>query len=191
MVHLLAGLGNPGEKYVRHRHNIGFMLVDAVAERYGFPSFSAKHHGLISKGRVGEHPLLLLKPATYMNKSGISVAEVVRYYNIPLEHLWVAHDDLDLETGIVRTRRGGGHGGHNGLRDIDRHLGKDYGRIRFGIGHPGSKEQVHHHVLSDFSRAEWERQAPVIEAVSEYLHYLLEGNPEKLTNQLAISLKKG
>src|SRR5262249_46382314 len=151
---VIAGLGNPGARYARNRHNIGFMAVDAIAERGRFGPFRARHQGLMADGLIDETRVILLKPQTYMNDSGRSVGEALRYMKLDLAALVVIHDELDLAPGKVRVKVGGGDAGHNGLRSITAHLGPDYRRVRIGIGHPGDKALVQPYVLSDFAKSE-------------------------------------
>lgn len=151
---LVVGLGNPGSGYAANRHNIGFMAADELVRRYSFGPWRKKFQGQISEGELNGQKVLVLKPETFMNLSGQSVGEVLRFYKIPVEDVIVLHDELDLPPGKLRVKRGGGHGGHNGLRSIDAHCGKEYRRVRLGIGHPGEKSRVHGHVLGDFSKAE-------------------------------------
>ena len=133
---LFAGLGNPGRNYTMNRHNVGFMVVDLIARSYDFPTWQKKATSLQTTGQIDGSKIILLKPQSYMNKSGLPVSEVARFHKIPADHIFVFHDELDLAAGRVRVKQGGGHGGHNGLRDIDRHLGQNYWRIRIGIGRP-------------------------------------------------------
>ena len=133
---LLAGLGNPGYNYAMNRHNVGFMAVDLIAVSYGFPAWKKKTTYIQTTGQIDRNKTILLKPQSYMNKSGPPVAEIARFHKIPVDHIFVFHDEIDLAAGRVRVKQGGGHGGHNGLRDIDQHLGQDYWRIRIGIGRP-------------------------------------------------------
>ena len=152
---LFAGLGNPGQNYAMNRHNVGFMAVDLLAERYGFPAWQKKSTALQSAGRIGTDKIILVKPQSYMNKSGLPVAEVARFHKIPPDKIFVFHDELDLAAGRVRVKQGGGHGGHNGLRDIDRHLGQNYWRVRIGIGRPENPAMdVKAWVLADFAKSE-------------------------------------
>ena len=151
---LLVGLGNPGPKYEKNRHNIGFRAVDEIVRRYSFSPFKAKFQGLIADGTLESAKGLVLKPATFMNESGRSVGEAMRFYKLVPGDVIVLHDELDLALGKVRARAGGGLAGHNGLRSIAQHIGPDFQRIRIGIGHPGDKARVHGHVLSDFSKSE-------------------------------------
>jgi PTH1 family peptidyl-tRNA hydrolase len=139
---LFVGLGNPGAKYAHNRHNIGFMALDRIAEDHQFTPWRSKFQGQICDGTLAGHKVLLLKPTTFMNLSGQSVGEAVRFHKVPLDQVTVFHDELDLAPGKLRLKQGGGHAGHNGLRSIHAHLGADYGRVRLGIGHPGHKDAV-------------------------------------------------
>ena len=149
---LFAGLGNPGARHASNRHNVGFMAADAIHRRHSFSPWSKKFHAEIAEGRLGDEKILLIKPQTFMNLSGQAVGEALRFYKIDLGDLVVFYDELDLAPGKVRVKTGGGAGGHNGIRSIDGHCGQDYRRVRIGIGHPGIKEMVSPHVLSDFSQ---------------------------------------
>ncbi len=149
-VQLLVGLGNPGGKYAATRHNAGYWFVDAVASRFS-ASFkkNARFFGELAEVSAGGRSLRLLKPTTYMNDSGRSVAAAVRFYRLPVEDVLIAHDEIDLPPGVVRLKRGGGHGGHNGLRDVIPALGSaDFARLRIGVGHPGHKDMVTSYVLN-------------------------------------------
>ena len=149
---LFVGLGNPGTKYQHNRHNIGFMMLDRLAADYSFESWKSKSGALVANGRIGMTKIIAAKPQSFMNKSGLPVAELSRFYKITPDDIFVFHDEIDLGEGRLRVKQGGGHGGHNGLRDIDRHMGKDYWRVRIGVGRPHTKEDVHKWVLNDFSR---------------------------------------
>ncbi|RME17075.1 MAG: aminoacyl-tRNA hydrolase, partial [Alphaproteobacteria bacterium] len=151
---LFVGLGNPGAKYARNRHNIGFMALDRIAEDHGFGPWRAKFQGLVSEGRLGGEKVVLLKPQTYMNLSGQAVGEAMRFFKLAPADVIVFHDELDLAPGKVRLKLGGGHAGHNGLRSIHAHIGEAYGRVRLGIGHPGHKDRVTAWVLADFPKAD-------------------------------------
>ena len=155
-MHLIVGLGNPGDKYRNNRHNIGFLAVDAIARRHGFPGFREKFQGLISEGTIDGEKVLILKPQTFMNSSGDSVQKVANFYKLGPADITVIYDELDLAPGKSRIKVGGGNGGHNGLRSIDPQIGTDYRRIRLGIGHPGHKDAVMPCVLGDFSKADAE-----------------------------------
>ena len=133
---LFVGLGNPESKYAKNRHNVGFMAIDSLAAAYGFGDFREKYHGLLAEGQIGHEKVLLLKPQTFMNKSGVSVSEAVNFFKLDGSQIVVFYDELDLPPGKLRMRRGGGFAGHNGLRSINAHMGADFRRARFGIGHP-------------------------------------------------------
>lgn len=179
---LIAGLGNPGGGYAGNRHNVGFMLADALARRYGFPAFSSKHQSQLAQGEIAGEKIFLCKPQTFMNLSGGAVAAVAKFHKIPPEQVLVLHDELDLPLGKVRIKQGGGHGGHNGLRDIDRHLGQNYWRMRIGIGHPGHKDVVHSYVLSDFGKQENTTLEPLLAALSDQLPlFFLQGHEAYMT----------
>ncbi len=173
---LLVGLGNPGASYARNRHNVGFMAVDEIVRRHSFSPFRSKFHGEISEGNIGGHKVLVLKPTTYMNESGRAVQAVMTFYKITPADVIVLHDELDLAGGKVRVKRGGGHAGHNGLRSIHAHIGEGYGRLRLGIGHPGSKERVVGHVLKDFSKEEEIWLEKLIDSVATHVGELVDGD---------------
>lgn len=181
----IVGLGNPGPSYARHRHNIGFMAIDALAEHFRADSFSAKFHGQVSRARIGGEDCLLLKPETFMNLSGKSVQAACAFYKILPENLVVLHDELDLPLGKLRIKKGGGHNGHNGLRDIDRVLGVEYWRIRLGIEHPGDKERVHGHVLSDFSADERPLADDFLTKLTQHFDLFFTHSPEALMSKMA------
>ena len=151
---LIVGLGNPGSGYAYHRHNIGFRLLEALRTDVSFPGWSVKFQGLTTTGMLGRTKLILLQPQTFMNLSGTSVQGAAQFYKVPPENILVIHDDIDLAPGKIRFKQGGGHGGHNGLRSIDSHLGKNYWRLRIGVGHPGHSDQVAGYVLHDFPKEE-------------------------------------
>lgn len=186
---LLVGLGNPEQKYAKNRHNIGFMAVDDIADRHGFSPFKSQFQGLVSTGSIGGAKVLVLKPQTYMNCSGRSVGECAKFYKIPPEDIMVFHDELDLPLGKIRLKQAGGHGGHNGLRDIDPVIGKNYHRIRLGIGHPGDKDRVSPYVLSDFAKSEQPLVDDMIRAVSRHLPLLISGDGANYANQIALDLQ--
>ncbi|MCA8906435.1 MAG: aminoacyl-tRNA hydrolase [Rhodospirillaceae bacterium] len=183
---MLVGLGNPGLGYARNRHNIGFMAVDAVAARYGFPAFRRKFDGEIADGSVGGQRVRLLKPQTYMNESGRSVGAAVRFHKVPTDRVFVLHDELDLAPGKVRVKKGGGAGGHNGIRSIDDHIGPEFWRVRLGIGHPGDRARVHGYVLQDFAAAERDWLEALLEAVAEATPLLIGGAPDKFMSRVAL-----
>ena len=160
---LFVGLGNPGREHAAQRHNIGFMVIDAIAARHRAPPFRSRFQGLVSELPLGDDRIVLLKPETYMNESGRSVGEAARFYKLALRDIVVFHDELDIAPGAVRVKTGGGNAGHNGLRSITALLGNDYRRVRLGIGHPGIKELVLGHVLGNFAKSE----APWVHALCD------------------------
>jgi peptidyl-tRNA hydrolase, PTH1 family len=186
---VIAGLGNPGARHARNRHNVGFMAVDAIAERGRFGPFRARYQGLAADGLVGDNRVMLLKPQTYMNESGRSVGAALRYAKLDLSALVVIHDELDLAPGKVRVKVGGGDAGHNGLRSITAHLGPDYKRVRIGIGHPGDKALVHHYVLSDFARSEAGWVEAVCRAVAEAAPLLTAGHDTSFQNKTHLAIE--
>ena len=182
---LFAGLGNPGSRYARNRHNIGFMAADAIARRHGFGPWRRGFEAEVAEGRIGGEKILCLKPQTFMNESGRAVGAALRFYKLESEALFVFYDELDLTPGKLRVKRGGGHGGHNGLRSIDAHVGKDYWRVRLGIGHPGDKERVTGYVLQDFAMAEVAERDKLIGAVAAEVHRLVEDDASGFMSRVA------
>lgn len=193
-MYLLVGLGNPGAEYERNRHNVGFMCLDEIRQSYGFPSEKAKFSGLLAEGQIDRQKTYLFKPLAYMNRSGRPVAETARFFKVPPEHIIVFHDDLDLAPGKIRVKQGGGHGGHNGLRDLDAHLGPHYWRVRIGIGRPLHKEAVSSYVLSNFSKEDHKWLDHLLPLIADEAHLLFAGSPEeyaaKISNQLAVGSKQ-
>lgn len=185
---LLVGLGNPGGQYEGNRHNIGFMALDAIARAHGITQFRTKHGGLLAEGNIGGEKVILLKPQTFMNRSGDSVQQVAQFYKIAPADIIVLYDELDLAPGKVRVKVGGGNGGHNGLRSIDPQIGLDYKRVRLGIGHPG-KEFVTHHVLGDFAKADQAWLDPLLDAVGKHADMLVKGDDNGFMNKLALATK--
>lgn len=193
---LWVGLGNPGAQYALNRHNVGFMAADTLAEVHGFAPPARKFQGWLSEGRVGGEKLLLLKPATFMNESGRSVGEALRFYKLGIEALTVFHDDLDLAPMKVKVRTGGGLAGHNGLRSIDQHLGPDpstglrgaFRRVRLGIGHPGHKDRVTGHVLGNYAKAELDGLSDMLGAVAGEAAWLAAGDDGRFMNDVALRL---
>lgn len=186
---LIAGLGNPGASYAGHRHNVGFVIADALADHYRFPAYSSKYQAHCAQGAIGDTKALLCKPQAFMNLSGQSVGEAARFFKIEPPKVLVLHDELDLPLGKVRIKQGGGHGGHNGLRDIDRHIGQDYWRMRIGIGHPGHKDAVHGYVLSDFSKAEREVVEILAKAICTHLPLMFGQGTEALMSKIALAMQ--
>ncbi len=185
---LVVGLGNPGPKYQANRHNIGFMAVDAIARRHGFGPFRSRFQGEIAEGALGGGRVLVLKPMTFMNESGRSVAAAARFFKIPVEKIVVFHDELDLAAGKIRVKDGGGHAGHNGLRSLHAHLGPGYRRVRLGIGHPGDKDRVIDHVLEDFAKADALWLDPLLTAIADTFPELANGNAATFMSKVALAL---
>jgi len=181
-----VGLGNPGPQYATHRHNVGFMAIDAIAAVHAFGPVRKQFRGWTQEGRVGDARLLLLKPATFMNDSGVAVAEALRFFKLPLDALTVFHDELDLPPFKVKVKRGGGTAGHNGLRSTDRHLGADFRRVRLGIGHPGHKDRVTGHVLGSFAKAELDPLTDMLGAVAAEAAWLASGDDVRFMNDVAL-----
>lgn len=181
---LIAGLGNPGPKYAAHRHNIGFMAVDRIAQHWSFGPWRSRFQGLASEGQIalpggGQQRVLLLKPQTFMNQSGQSVAEAARFLRIEAAEIVVFHDELDLAPGRLRMKSGGGHAGHNGLRSIMASaVREDFRRARMGIGHPGHRDLVHGYVLSDFGKADAEWVSAMTDACARAADLLAAGQDE-------------
>lgn len=176
-MYILAGLGNPGSQYSLNRHNIGFMAVDLIADQYNFPPFKAKFNAQVSEGKLGNHRVILCKPMTFMNLSGQPIAELSRFYKIPLENIYVLHDDLALLPGQLKVKKGGGTGGHNGLKSIDSSLGQDYWRLRLGIGHPGFKDAVSTYVLGNFKPSDEEWLTDLLSAVASEVDTIFDEQP--------------
>jgi peptidyl-tRNA hydrolase, PTH1 family len=187
---LIVGLGNPGSKYAGNRHNIGFMAVDEIQRRHaGFQPWRSRFQGQISEGRLGSQKVLLLKPSTYMNESGRSVGEAMRFYKIEPEDIVVLYDELDLPPAKFRMKNGGGHGGHNGLRSLTAHIGADYRRLRLGIGHPGDKKLVSNYVLGDFAKADADWLEPLLDEIARHADLLAEGKDSQFANKLTLALE--
>jgi len=184
---LFVGLGNPGAKYAMNRHNIGFMAVDRIAADHGFAPWRSKFQGLVTEGRLGDEKVLLLKPETFMNRSGQSVGEAMRFYKLAPRDVTVFHDELDLAPAKCRVKQGGGHAGHNGLRSIHGHIGEDYQRVRLGIGHPGHKDRVAGYVLSDFAKADQGWLDDLVRGISDGAAALADGDTGRFMN--AVSLR--
>jgi PTH1 family peptidyl-tRNA hydrolase len=182
---IFAGLGNPGGKYQDNRHNVGFMAVDAIHRKLPFGPWSKKFKSEISEGEIDGEKVLLMKPQTFMNLSGEAVGEAMRFYKLTPADITVFHDELDLPAGKVRVKTGGGHGGHNGLKSIDAHCGRDYRRVRLGIGHPGVKELVHGHVLGDFAKADLVWLEPLLDDIALNAALLFKGDGSQFMNKLS------
>jgi PTH1 family peptidyl-tRNA hydrolase len=185
---LLVGLGNPGSRHERNRHNIGFMAVDAIVRRHSFPPWRDRFKGEVTEGTIAGQRVLVLKPMTYMNASGEAVLAAASFYKVRPSEIAVLHDELDLAPGKLRVKRGGGAAGHNGLRSIDACLGNDFWRVRLGIGHPGIKELVHPYVLQNFTAEEVKWVVPLCEAVAEAAPLLVSDDANGFMNKVAVIL---
>ena len=183
---LWVGLGNPGPQYAMHRHNVGFMALDVMAEMYGFGPVQKKFQGWVQEGRIGSEKIILLKPATFMNESGRSVGEAMRFYKLDMAALTVFHDELDLAPFKVKVKTGGGTAGHNGLRSIDQHLGPDFRRVRIGIGHPGHKDRVTGYVLGNYAKAELDDLADMLGAIAAETEWLAKGDDARFMSEIAL-----
>ncbi len=185
---LWVGLGNPGGSYAGHRHNIGFMAVDAIADRHGAGPWRARHQGLLTEARIDGARVWLLKPQGYMNVSGQSVGEAMRFHKLDPADVVVFHDELDLAPGKLRVKAGGGHAGHNGLRSITQHIGEGFRRVRLGIGHPGHKDRVSGYVLSDFAKADQDWLAPLLDEVARAAPDLAAGEDARFQSAVMQAL---
>ena len=188
-----AGLGNPGTRYALQRHNVGFMVLDAIAEVHRIGPWQKKFRSLAAEGRIGSKRVLLLKPQTYMNDSGDAVAQALRFYKCDLDSLTVFHDELDLAPMKVKVKLGGGTAGHNGLRSIDSHLGPEFRRVRIGIGHPGPglKHLVTPHVLGNYSKAEIEMLSDLLAAIADEAQWLADGEDARFMSEIALRMQQG
>lgn len=184
-MHLIVGLGNPGIRYARNRHNVGFMAVEAIARRHDFAAFRNRFKGELAEGTIAGERCLLLRPQTFMNDSGGSVLAAMSFYKVAPANIVVIHDEIDLRPGKVRVKRGGGAAGHNGLRSIDAAIGQDYWRIRIGVGHPGVKELVQPYVLQNFPPEEMRWVEKLVGAIAETLPLLLGGAPDAFMSEVA------
>jgi PTH1 family peptidyl-tRNA hydrolase len=183
---LWVGLGNPGPQYTMHRHNVGFMVMDTLADFHSFGPVQKKFQGWLQEGRIGTEKVLLLKPATFMNESGRSVGEALRFYKLGTDALTVFHDELDLAPFKVKVKQGGGTAGHNGLRSIDQHLGPDFRRVRLGIGHPGHKDRVTGYVLGNYAKSEMDDLAGMLGAVAAEAEWLTKGDDTRFMSDVAL-----
>jgi PTH1 family peptidyl-tRNA hydrolase len=186
---LLVGLGNPGTRYAGNRHNIGFMIVDAIARRHGVGPWRRRFQGVAVEGTIGGERVLLLLPGTYMNESGLAVAEATRFYRIEVGDIVVFHDEIDLPPGKIRVKTGGGAAGHNGLRSISAHVGNDYRRVRIGVGHPGAKELVQPYVLGDFAKAERPWVEAMCDIIADNAGLIAKGADATFQNKVHLALQ--
>jgi PTH1 family peptidyl-tRNA hydrolase len=185
---LFVGLGNPGERYAGNRHNIGYMAVQAIAKRHDIAPWRRRFQGVAVEGAIGAEKVLLLLPGTFMNESGRAVAEAAHFYKLGLADILVFHDELDLRPGKLRVKTGGGNAGHNGLRSISAHIGNDYRRVRFGIGHPGDKDMVEPYVLQDFAKSERAWVEALCEIVADNADLLAKGEDASFQNKVHLAM---
>jgi len=186
---LFVGLGNPGAKYARNRHNIGFMAVDEIARRHHFAPWRRRFQGETSEGTLESERVILLKPTTYMNESGRAVQEAASFFKLGVGDITVFQDELELPPCKLRLKVGGGIAGHNGLRSISAHIGNEYRRVRLGIGHPGIKELVHGHVLSDFAKADMPWVEALCDAVADNAGLLTGRRDSTFANKVHLALQ--
>jgi len=186
---LFAGLGNPGSRYSANRHNIGFLVADAIHRRHRFGPWRKRFHGETAEGEIGGNRILILKPETFMNESGHAIAAAQHFFKISLGDLIVFHDELDLAPAKVRVKIGGGNAGHNGLHSISAMCGNDYTRVRIGIGHPGDKNLVQHYVLSDFAKSDRAWVEAVCDSIAAATELLAKGKSEEFQNRVHLSLQ--
>jgi len=186
---LIAGLGNPGERYARNRHNAGFIVADEIHAHYRFGPWRAKFEAFLSEGELKGRKTYLLKPQTYMNNSGVSVGAAMRFFKLPLSALVVIHDEIDLAAGKIKVKTGGGDAGQNGLRSITSTLGPDYRRVRVGVGHPGEKSLVSAHVLQNFSKEDIEWLRPLVGAMVEAAPLLAKDDDTGFMSKVALLTK--
>ncbi|MEL6862248.1 MAG: aminoacyl-tRNA hydrolase [Pseudomonadota bacterium] len=183
-MHILVGQGNPDSKYLRNRHNLGFMVMDAIAEDHGFGPWRGKFQSQVCEGKIGGEKVLLMKPETFYNETGRATQAALKFYKLAAEDVTVFHDEIDLAPGRLRVKRGGGHSGNNGIRSMIAHVGAEVRRIRMGVGHPGDKSRVMPYVLSDFSKADEVWRDAMIEACSKALPMLLSENDERYQTEV-------
>jgi PTH1 family peptidyl-tRNA hydrolase len=186
---LIVGLGNPGSGYAGNRHNIGFMVVDAIAKRHGLAPWRRRFQGVAAEGPLAGERVLLLLPGTYMNESGRAVVEAANFYKLGLPDIAVVHDEIDLAPGKVRVKTGGGNAGHNGLRSISSHVGNDYRRVRIGVGHPGDKDLVHGYVLNDFAKSERDWVAALCGVIADNAALLAKGEDASFQNKVHLAMQ--
>jgi len=186
---LFVGLGNPGAQYARHRHNVGYMALDKIVDAHSLGAWRKRFHGETAEGTLGGERVVLLKPTTYMNDSGRSVGDAARFLKIPLEDIYVFHDEIDLAPGKLKVKVGGGNAGHNGLRSITAHMGNEYHRVRIGVGHPGAKDAVAHYVLHDFAKVEYGWLDPLLDAMADAVPFLAKGDSARFLSQVALKTR--
>jgi PTH1 family peptidyl-tRNA hydrolase len=189
-VQIWVGLGNPGAQYAMHRHNVGFMAIDAIAHVHGFDPPRKNFHGWAQQGRIGSTRILLLKPSTFMNDSGRAVRAAMDFFKKEVGDVTAFHDELDLAPFKVKVKRGGGTAGHNGLRSTEAHVGNEFRRVRIGIGHPGHKDKVTGHVLGNYAKAETDHLADMLGAIAAEAEWLAEGDDARFMNEVALRLQE-
>lgn len=183
-MYLIAGLGNPGAKYEKNRHNVGFLVMDALVDHFSLTGPKNKYKSALYDGEIEGEKIILLKPQTFMNNSGQAIAEAAKFFKIPNDHVLVFYDELDLEPGKLRAKKGGGAAGHNGIRSIDAHLGNDFWRFRIGIGHPGQKELVHGYVLSDFYKKDEAWLEPLKKSIAKHFPLMLDNKIDSAMSKI-------
>jgi PTH1 family peptidyl-tRNA hydrolase len=188
-VQIWVGLGNPGARYAMHRHNVGFMAVDAIAGTHGFEPPKKSFHGWAQQGRIGGTRVLLLKPETFMNDSGRAVRAAMDFFKKDIGDVTVFHDELDLAPFKIKVKVGGGTAGHNGLRSTEAHIGNEFRRVRIGIGHPGHKDKVTGHVLGNYAKAETDRLSDLLGAIAAEAPWLAEGDDARFMNEVALRMQ--
>jgi PTH1 family peptidyl-tRNA hydrolase len=186
---LFVGLGNPGAQYARHRHNVGYVVLDRIAAAHGLGPWRKRFQGETAEGTLGGERVVLLKPTTYMNDCGRSVGEAARFLKIPIEDVYVFHDEIDLAPAKLKVKAGGGNAGHNGLRSLTAHLGNEYNRVRIGVGHPGAKDAVAHYVLRDFAKVEHAWLDPLLDAMADAAPFLAKGDSARFLSQVALKTR--
>lgn len=189
-VQIWVGLGNPGAQYAMHRHNVGFMAVDAIAEIHNFDPPKKAFHGWAQQGRIGTSRILLLKPATFMNDSGRATRAAMDFFKLDASAVTAFHDELDLAPFKVKVKTGGGTAGHNGLRSLDAHLGPDFRRVRIGIGHPGHKDRVTKHVLGNYAKAETDELSDLLAAIAAEADWLARGDDARFMSDIAMRMQQ-
>ncbi len=186
---LFVGLGNPGAQYARQRHNVGYVALDKIVDAHSLGAWRKRFQGETAEGTLGGERVMLLKPTTYMNDSGRSVGEAARFLKIPVEDIYVFHDEIDLAPAKLKVKVGGGNAGHNGLRSITAHMGNEYYRVRIGVGHPGNKDAVAHYVLHDFAKVEYAWLDPLLDAMADAAPYLARGDSSRFLSQVALKTR--
>lgn len=184
-----AGLGNPGASYALHRHNVGFMAVDTIHERWNFSAWKRGFQAIVAEGRIGTARILLMKPQTFMNESGRAVGEALRFFKGVPGDVTAFYDELDLDPFKIKVKTGGGAAGHNGIRSITAHIGADFRRVRLGIGHPGHKDRVTGHVLGNFAKTEMDPLSDMLAAVAAEAEWLAKGDDVRFMNDVAMRMQ--